>query len=122
MWKWCSPPPAAVKGWARCSTGPWPPVTGAPVHTPVMARQHPYQQHTHTHGDMATHDDTHTHRDHGADGGSHTHTHAHTGMHTHTHPDLGTHEHPHTGPHAHAHPDEPLVMTTAPDSAAQYRS
>ncbi|MET7308980.1 MULTISPECIES: hydrogenase nickel incorporation protein HypB [unclassified Streptomyces] len=95
---------------------------GAPVHTPVMARQHAYQQHTHTHGDMSTHDDTHTHPDHGAHGGSHTHTHAHTGMHTHTHPDLGTHEHPHTGPHAHAHPDEPLVMTTAPDSTAQYRS
>ncbi|MET7497268.1 hydrogenase nickel incorporation protein HypB [Streptomyces sp900116325] len=95
---------------------------GAPVHTPVMARQHPYQQHTHTHGDMGAHDDTHTHRDHGAHGASHTHTHAHTGIHTHTHPDLGTHEHPHTGPHAHAHPDEPLVMTPAPDSAAQYRS
>ncbi|MET8330600.1 hydrogenase nickel incorporation protein HypB [Streptomyces sp. NPDC005181] len=95
---------------------------GAPVHTPVMARQHPYPEHAHSHPDMDSPDGTHTHRDHGANGGSHTHTHAHTGMHTHTHPDLGTHEHPHTGPHAHPHPDEPLVVTTAPDSAAQYRS
>ncbi|MEW2490290.1 hydrogenase nickel incorporation protein HypB [Streptomyces sp. NPDC048411] len=82
---------------------------GAPVHTPVMARQHPSHQHTHPHQDDRTH------------GGQHTHTHTHTGVHTHTHPDLGTHDHPHTGPHAHAHPDEPLVVTTAPASAAQQR-
>ncbi|MEV7234426.1 hydrogenase nickel incorporation protein HypB [Streptomyces sp. NPDC051020] len=74
---------------------------GAPVHTPVMARQHASHQHTY--------------------GGQHTHTHTHTGVHTHTHPDLGTHDHPHTGPHAHAHPDEPFVVTTAPASAAQHR-
>jgi hydrogenase nickel incorporation protein HypB len=82
---------------------------GAPVHTPVMARQHPSHQHSHTHQDHRTH------------GGQHTHSHTHTGVHTHTHPDLGTHDHPHTGPHAHAHPDEPLVPTTAPASAAQHR-
>ncbi|MEV0489914.1 hydrogenase nickel incorporation protein HypB [Streptomyces atratus] len=82
---------------------------GTPVHTPVMARQHPYQPHAHTHHDHGTHD------------GQHTHTHTHTGVHTHTHPDIGTHDHPHTGPHAHAHPDEPLVVTTAPVSAAQHR-
>ncbi|MFI6059753.1 hydrogenase nickel incorporation protein HypB [Streptomyces sp. NPDC051286] len=82
---------------------------GAPVHTPVMARQHPSHQHTHPHQDHRTH------------GGQHTHTHTHTGVHTHTHPDLGTHDHPHTGPHVHAHPDEPLVVTTAPASAAQHR-
>ncbi|WP_406423624.1 hydrogenase nickel incorporation protein HypB [Streptomyces sp. NBC_00873] len=82
---------------------------GAPVHTPVMARQHPSHQHTHPH------------QDHGTHGGRHTHSHTHTGVHTHTHPDLGTHDHPHTGPHAHPHPDEPLVATTAPASAAQHR-
>ncbi|MFG2562432.1 hydrogenase nickel incorporation protein HypB [Streptomyces sp. NPDC048496] len=82
---------------------------GAPVHTPVMARQHASHQHTHPHEDHRTH------------GGQHTHSHTHTGVHTHTHPDLGTHDHPHTGPHAHAHPDEPLVVTTAPASAAQHR-
>jgi hydrogenase nickel incorporation protein HypB len=88
---------------------------GAPVHTPVMARQHPSHEHTHTH------QHTHAHQDHGTHGGQHTHTHTHTGVHTHTHPDVGTHDHPHTGPHAHAHPDEPLVVTTAPASAAQPR-
>lgn len=74
-----------------------------------MARQHPSHQHTHTDQDHRTH------------GGQHTHSHTHTGVHTHTHPDVGTHDHPHTGPHAHAHPDEPLVVTTAPASAAQHR-
>ncbi|MFE7323563.1 hydrogenase nickel incorporation protein HypB [Streptomyces sp. NPDC057565] len=84
---------------------------GASVHTPVMARQHPSHQHPHTHSNQ----------DHRTHGGQHTHSHTHTGVHTHTHPDVGTHDHPHTGPHAHAHPDEPLVVTTAPASAAEPR-
>lgn len=86
---------------------------GAPVHTPVMARQH-----TNTRGAHTPHDHgAHSSHDHG---GTHTHTHTHTL--THTHSDLGTHEHPHTGPHTHTHPDEPLVMTTEPVSGAQYLS
>ncbi|WP_392674345.1 hydrogenase nickel incorporation protein HypB [Streptomyces sp. LN785] len=81
---------------------------GDPVHTPVMARRQPSQEHAHNHQENAVR--------------SHTHTHTHTGTHTHTHPDIGTHEHPHTGPHTHAHPDEALVATAVPASGAQRRS